>query len=62
MGVTDRSVCWTIGNHDRAVIVEGPDEAAMAALMKAGSPCNVRSQTLRAFSVDEMNRIPGKMP
>jgi uncharacterized protein with GYD domain len=42
-------------------IVEGPDDVVTALLLKVGSLGNVRSQTLRAFSVDEMRAILGKV-
>jgi uncharacterized protein with GYD domain len=62
MGVTVKSVYWTMGSHDIVVTVEGTDEAVAAVLMKVGSLGNVRSQTLRAYSADEMSRILAKMP
>ena len=62
LGVTVKSVFWTMGSYDMVITVEGPEEASAAALMKVGSLGNVRSQTLRGFSVDEMNRILTKMP
>lgn len=62
LGVTVKSVFWTLGHHDMVVTVEGPEEAAAAVLMKVGSLGNVRTQTLRAFDADEMNRILGQMP
>ncbi|OGA33664.1 MAG: GYD family protein [Betaproteobacteria bacterium RIFCSPLOWO2_12_FULL_62_13b] len=62
LGVTIKSVYYTVGNYDLVVIVEGSDEAATAALLKVGSLGNVRTQTLRAFSLDEMKSIIGKMP
>ena len=43
-------------------IIEGPDAAATAALLKVGTLGNVRSQTMRAFSLDEMRAILAKMP
>jgi len=61
LGVTVKSVFWTMGSYDMVLTVEGPEEAA-AALMKVGSLGNVRSQTLRGFTADEMNRILTKMP
>jgi uncharacterized protein with GYD domain len=44
------------------VVIEGPEDAAMALLMKVGSLGNIRSQTLRAFSPGEMKQIMAKMP
>jgi len=62
LGVTVKSVFWTLGSYDMVVTVEGAEEAVAAVLLKLGSLGNVRSQTLRAFAADEMNRILTKMP
>lgn len=62
MGVTVKSGYYTIGDYDMMIIVEGPEEAAMALLLKVGSMGNVRSRSLRAFSPDEMRQILNKMP
>jgi len=62
LGLTVKSLHWTTGNYDLVVVTEGSDEAAMAALLSAGSLGNVRSQTLRAFSASEIKKIIGLMP
>ncbi len=62
LGVTIKSIYYTVGQYDLVLVVEGSDEAATAALLKAGSYGNVRTQTLRAFSVEEMRKIIGMMP
>lgn len=62
LGVKVKSVYYTVGHYDMVVVVEGSDEAATSALLKVGSLGNVRSQTLRGFSVDEMKTIIGAMP
>ncbi len=61
-GVKVKSVHYTVGHYDLVVIVEGSDEATTAVLLKLGSLGNVRSETLRGFSVDEMKKIIAKMP
>jgi len=53
---------YTMGHYDMVLIVEGSDEAAMTAMLKVGSVGNVRTETLRGFSVEEMRKIIGKMP
>jgi uncharacterized protein with GYD domain len=60
-GVTVKSVYYTVGSCDMVTIVEGAEDAVTAVLLKVGSLGNVRSQTLRAFSVDEMRAILGKV-
>jgi uncharacterized protein with GYD domain len=62
LGVTVKSIYYTVGQYDLVVVVEGSDEAATAALLKTGSLGNVRSQTLRAFSMEDMRKIIGLMP
>ena len=57
-----KGVYYTMGHYDMVVIVEGSDEAAMTAMLKVGSLGNVRTETLRGFSLEEMKKIIGKMP
>jgi uncharacterized protein with GYD domain len=44
------------------LITEGTEEAAMTLAMKIGSLGNVRTETLRAYPLDEMRKILGKLP
>jgi uncharacterized protein with GYD domain len=62
LGVTVKDIYYTVGQYDLVLIVEGDDEAATAALLKVGSLGNVRTQTLRAFSVEEMRKIIAMVP
>ena len=62
MGLSIKSVHWTIGRYDLVTVVEGSDEAYTSTLLKLGSLGNVRTETLRGFSVDEFKKIIGKMP
>ncbi len=62
LGVTVKTVYYTLGTYDLVVVTEGDEEAAMATLLRAGSLGNVRSQTLRGFSVDEFTKIIARMP
>ena len=62
LGVTVKSIYYTVGHYDVVVTLEGSDEAVTAALLKTGSLGNVRSQTLRGFSAEEMKKIVGMMP
>ena len=61
-GGTVKSVYYTQGSYDMVVIVEGDENAAMIANLKVGSLGNVRTQTLRGFSVDEMKGFISNMP
>ena len=49
---------YTLGKHDNVAIVEAPnDEAKASVLYSAGSLGNVRTETLRAFSISEAAKI-----
>jgi uncharacterized protein with GYD domain len=62
LGVTVKDVYWTLGQYDTVLIAEAPDEATMTSFgLTVGAHGNVRTQTLRAFSAEEMGRIIGKM-
>jgi len=62
LGVTVKDAYYTVGRYDLVVILEGSDEAVTAALLKAGSLGNVRTETLRGFSLEEMRKIVSQMP
>jgi uncharacterized protein with GYD domain len=62
VGGTVKGVYYTMGHYDMVLIVEGSDEAAMTAMLKVGSLGNVRTETLRGFTLEEMKKIIGKMP
>lgn len=61
-GANMTQIYWTLGHYDLVAIIEAPDdESATAFALAIGAAGNVRTQTLRAFSRDEMNGILGKM-
>ncbi len=62
VGVTVKDIYWLLGQYDVLTVVDAPDEASMTAFgLSAGTLGNVRTQTLRAFSAEEMGKILGKM-
>jgi len=62
MGIETKSLYWTVGKYDVVATFEAPNDAAMTALCLAlGAQGNVRTQTLRAFSKDEMSNVLGKL-
>ena len=62
MGIETQSLYWTVGKYDVVVTFEAPDDASMTALSLAiGSSGNVRTQTMRAFSKDEMSGVLAKL-
>jgi uncharacterized protein with GYD domain len=62
LGVSIKAAFYTVGHFDAVFVAEGTDEAVTAALLKLGSLGNARTETLRAFSVDEMKKIIGSIP
>lgn len=53
---------WTQGAYDVVAIIDAPDdESATALALAIGMAGNVRTQTLRAFSKDEMRGILAKL-
>ena len=61
-GATAKEIFWTLGRYDVVAIFEAPDDASMTALgLALGAAGNVRTQTLRAFSKEEMNGVLAKL-
>jgi uncharacterized protein with GYD domain len=55
-------VWWTQGAYDVVVVSEWPDEdSAMAFLLRVGMAGDIRTETLRAFSAEDMRRILAKL-
>ena len=53
---------YTMGRHDFVAIVKAPnDEAIASVLYRTASLGNVRTETLKAFSVDEAANIIEKL-
>jgi uncharacterized protein with GYD domain len=62
LGITVKDLYWTLGEYDSCAIVDAPDEGAMTALgLSVGVHGNIRTQTIRAFTSDEMNKILNRM-
>jgi uncharacterized protein with GYD domain len=62
VGVTVKELYWTLGEYDVATILDAPDEASMTALgLSVGALGNVRTQTLRAFTAEEIGPILKKI-
>lgn len=62
-GVNMKEIYWTMGAFDLIGIFEAPDDASMSAVALAiGAAGNVRGQTLRAYSKEEMDGVIKKLP
>ena len=63
LGVKVKETYWTMGAYDAVLVVDAPNDEAITALaLSAGSLGNIRTQTMRAYSADEMNKILAKLP
>jgi uncharacterized protein with GYD domain len=61
-GASVKNLYWTLGRYDVVTIVDAPDDESIAALLfSIGSLGNVRTQSLKAFEADEIERILGKI-
>jgi len=61
-GVTVKDIFWTQGRYDIVAVTEAPDEIAATALnLSLSALGNIRTESLRAFSAEEMGKIVAKM-
>ena len=61
-GGKSRGIYYTIGRYDMVAIVEAPTDETMASILfSLGSLGNVRTETLKAFSMDEAANIIEKL-
>ncbi|HEU0209533.1 MAG TPA: GYD domain-containing protein [Candidatus Udaeobacter sp.] len=62
-GVTIKQMYWTLGQYDQVCVFEAPDdETAASVLLSADMLGNIRTQTLRAFTSAEMEKILAEIP
>jgi len=62
-GVKMNEIYWTQGQYDIVTLCQANDEASISAFgLALSSQGNVKFQTLRAFTRDEMNGILSKLP
>ena len=58
MGGRLTTILWTQGRYDLVVVFEAPDDETVAAVMLTlGGQGNLRTETLRAFTAEEMGRV-----
>ena len=61
--VSIKQMYWTMGQYDQVCVFEAPnDETAAAVLLAADMLGNIRTQTLRAFTVPKMEKILTTVP
>src|SRR5258708_34148462 len=58
LGAKVTDIYWTMGRYDGLLVFEAPDEETATALMlHLGTKGNVHTQTARAFTMAEMEKI-----
>ena len=63
MGVSIKQMYWTLGHYDQVCVFEAPnDETAASVLLSADTLGNIRTQTLRAFTSVQMEKILANIP
>ena len=63
LNVKVREIYWTLGRYDVVVVAEAPDDETITRLcLGLGMLGNVKSETLRAFSAQEMDKILKGLP
>ena len=62
-GVGIKQMYWPLSKYDLVCIFDAPDdETAASVLLAADMLGNIRTQTLRAFTASEMEKILAKVP
>lgn len=63
MGIEIKAHYWLMGRYDLVTIVEAPDaEAVSRFALIVGMQGNGRTETMRAFSLDEFRGVVGGLP
>ena len=58
-----KDIYWTMGTYDAVFMAEAADDETITAFAASmGALGNIRTQTMRAFSAEEMNKILRKLP
>lgn len=62
MGMKIVQPLWTMGAYDVVVLLEAPDDETMSAFtLQIGSMGSVKTHTMRAFTMDEMEKLLEKI-
>ena len=62
MGGSVDTLLWTMGRYDIVAVIDAPsDEVASAIVLKVSGLGNIRGETLRAFTADDVAGIVGKL-
>ena len=63
LGIKVKDRYMVVGAYDAVIVADAPNDEAMTTwALSVGSKGNIRTQTLRSFSADEMSIILAKIP
>ncbi|MEX3956118.1 GYD domain-containing protein [Trinickia sp. EG282A] len=61
-GCEMKEVFWTLGQYDIVAVIDAPDDESFTTFgLALGSAGNVRTQSLRAFTKNELASMIGKL-
>ena len=62
-GVKVKEILWTMGRYDLVLVVDAPNDETMSRLaLGLGMSGNAKTETLKAFSAQEMDQILKGLP
>jgi len=62
-GVKAREILWTMGRYDLVLVIDAPNDETMSRMTLAlGMMGNAKTETLKAFSAQEMDQILKGLP
>ena len=62
-GVKVKEILWTLGRYDLVLVVDAPNDETMTRLaLGLGMLGNAKTETLKAFSAQEMDQILKGLP
>jgi uncharacterized protein with GYD domain len=63
VGIEIKAFYLVMGQYDQVAILEAPDDETVAKMALAiGAQGNVRTETMRAFTEEELRKIIGSLP
>jgi uncharacterized protein with GYD domain len=58
-----REILWTMGRYDLVLVIDAPDDETISRLsLSLGMSGNVKTETLKSFSAQEMDQILKGLP
>ena len=62
LGIKVKEIYWTMGAYDAVLVADAPNDEAITTLaLSVGALGNIRTQTMRAYSAEEMGKILAKV-